>query len=105
MATYASTEEWFEAQQQAEHEPDPKLTATFFFDIEGGGQYTLDIVEGEPSWSRGRTKEPTCTISASEENFLKMASGEMSATKALMLRRVKISGNMAQAMSLQKYAG
>lgn len=107
MATYATADEWFESRSTAEFERDKSLTATYLFDIDGptAGQYTLDVVEGETTWSRGATKKATCTIKAKEDNFLKLASGEMSAQKALLTRRVKIQGNMAQALALSKFAG
>jgi len=105
MARYESADQWFDDRSKATIEKDPSMNAVFLFDLEGAGQYTLEIVNGETTWTRGKAAEPTCTVKAKEKDFLKMASGELAAPKALMLRKVKISGNMSQALALSKFAG
>ena len=46
--------------------------------------------------------EADCTISTSEENFLKIISGEQNPTTAYMTGKLKIKGDMGAAMKLQK---
>ena len=43
-----------------------------------------------------------CTISASEETLMKIASGEANPTTAYMTGKLKIKGDMGAAMKLQK---
>ena len=43
-----------------------------------------------------------CTITASEETFTKIASGEQNPTAAYMSGKLKVKGDMGQAMKLQK---
>ena len=43
-----------------------------------------------------------CTISASSETFMKVANGEQNPTAAYMSGKLKVKGDMGQAMKLQK---
>ena len=46
--------------------------------------------------------EAQTTISASEQTFLKIVNGEQNATSAFMMGKVKVSGDMGNAMKLQQ---
>ena len=54
----------------------------------------LELTEGE--------HDGDCTISASEETLMKIASGEASATAAYMTGKLKIKGDIGAALKLQK---
>ena len=51
---------------------------------------------------RGSEHDADCTISASEETLLKIASGEANPTTAYMTGKLKIKGDMGAALKLQK---
>ena len=55
---------------------------------------SIDVTEG--------TGEADCTIVASEEDFMKIVSGEQNPTAAYMTGKLKIKGDMGAAMKLQK---
>lgn len=84
---------------------DPAKTAgmqnTYVFDVDGVGQWTVAVDDGTVSVSEG-AGEADCTISASEETLLKIASGEANPTTAYMTGKLKISGDMGAALKLQK---
>jgi putative sterol carrier protein len=84
---------------------DPSKTAgmsnSYLFDIEGAGQWKVDVQDGNVSVSEG-TGEADATITTSEENFDKIASGELNPTAAYMSGKLKIKGDMGAAMKLQK---
>jgi putative sterol carrier protein len=97
-----SAREFFES---LESRVDPSKTAgmsnSYLFDIEGAGTWKVDVDDGKVSVSEGGGEADT-TITASEETFQKVASGEQNATAAYMTGKLKIKGDMGAAMKLQK---
>jgi putative sterol carrier protein len=77
------------------------LTAKYLFDIQGAGQWLVDIDNGNVSVQEGGGEAPT-TIEASEETFVKIVNGEQNATTAFMTGKLKVRGDMGQAMKLQQ---
>lgn len=45
-------------------------------------------------------RETDCTVSISEENLVKLLAGDLKPTTALMLGKLKVSGDMGTAMKL-----
>jgi len=45
-------------------------------------------------------RETDCTVSISEENLVKLLAGDLKPTTALMLGKLKVSGDMSTAMKL-----
>ena len=84
---------------------DPAKTAgmhnTYVFDVEGVGQWTVAVADGAVSVTEG-AGEADCTISASEDTLVKIASGQANATTAYMTGKLKIQGDMGAALKLQK---
>jgi putative sterol carrier protein len=97
-----NTKEFFET---LETRVDPAKTAgvnnSYLFDIEGAGQWKVDVRDGNVSVSEG-TGEADVTITTSEADFEKIASGDLNATSAYMSGKLKIKGDMGAAMKLQK---
>jgi putative sterol carrier protein len=77
------------------------LTATYRFEIDGAGTWTVDVDDGKVSVSENGG-DADCTISASSETFMKIANREQNPTAAYMSGRLKVKGDMGQAMKLQK---
>ncbi len=77
------------------------LTATYRFEIDGAGTWTVDVDDGKVSVSENGT-DADCTITASSETFMKIAKGEQNPTAAYMSGKLKVKGDMGQAMKLQK---
>jgi putative sterol carrier protein len=77
------------------------LTATYRFDIDGAGTWIVDVDDGRVSVSEGDA-EADATISASSETFMKIANREQNPTAAYMSGKLKVKGDMGQAMKLQK---
>jgi putative sterol carrier protein len=97
-----STREFFET---LESRVDPSKTAgmtnSYLFDIDGAGQWKVDVDDGKVKVTEGAGEADT-TLSASEETFQKIANGEQNATAAYMAGKLKIKGDMGAAMKLQK---
>jgi len=77
------------------------LTASYLFDIDGAGQWKVDIDDGEVKVTEGGG-DADCTISASEQTFERIVAGEQNPTTAYMTGKLKVKGDMGQAMKLQK---
>ena len=77
------------------------MTNSYAFDIEGAGQWTVKVEDGAVNVAEG-VQDADVTISASEEVFQKILSGEQNATSAYMTGKIKLKGDMGAAMKLQK---
>jgi putative sterol carrier protein len=77
------------------------MTASYKFDIDGSGMWVVDVDDGKVTVTEG-DGDADCTISASTETFTKIANGEQNPTAAYMSGKLKVKGDMGQAMKLQK---
>ena len=77
------------------------MNNSYAFDIEGAGRWFVTITDGTVSVRDGEG-DADCSISATDENFQKILSGEQNATSAYMTGKLKIKGDMGAAMKLQK---
>jgi putative sterol carrier protein len=77
------------------------MTASYKFDIDGAGTWLVNVDDGKVAVREG-DGEADCTISASAETFRKIANREQNPTAAYMSGKLKVKGDMGQAMKLQK---
>src|SRR5207244_5078110 len=60
----------------------------------GAGTWTVAVDDGSVAVREGGGGGADCTISASEENFLRILRGEQNPTTAYMSGKIKIKGDM-----------
>jgi putative sterol carrier protein len=77
------------------------MTNSYVFEIDGAGTWKVDVQDGSVSVAEGGG-DADATISASEETFGQIASGDLNATTAYITGKLKIKGDMGAAMKLQK---
>jgi len=77
------------------------MTNSYFFDIEGAGQWTVDVDDGAVTVKEGGG-DADVTIATSQETFEKIIAGEQNPTSAYMTGKLKVKGDMGAAMKLQK---
>ena len=77
------------------------MNNSYLFDIDGAGKWKVDVTDGKVTVTEGGEDADTI-ISASEETFTKMVSGEQNPTSAYMTGKLKVKGDMGAAMKLQK---
>jgi putative sterol carrier protein len=77
------------------------MTNSYVFDIDGAGQWTVNVDDGKVSVSEG-AGEADATIQASQEVFERIVAGEQNPTSAYMTGKLKVKGDMGAAMKLQK---
>lgn len=102
MAT-ATAREFFEGLEARAGESSKAagLNATYLFDIDGAGQWTVRVKDGQVGVVEGQG-EAEATISASEETFMKVVNGEQNPMSAFMTGKLKVTGDLSKAMKLQK---
>ena len=77
------------------------MSNSYVFDIEGVGQWKVDVDDGTVTVTEG-AGDADVTISTSEEMFQKIIAGEQNPTSAYMTGKLKLKGDMGAAMKLQK---
>ncbi len=77
------------------------MNNSYLFDIDGAGKWHVSVQDGKVSVSEGE-QEADAVISASEETFEKLVSGDQNPTSAYMTGKLKVKGDMGAAMKLQK---
>ncbi|XP_047123228.1 hydroxysteroid dehydrogenase-like protein 2 [Hydra vulgaris] len=82
------------------------VQAIFKFELSGKepGTWIVDLKNGSGSIVENPSNavEATCTLVISSEDFAKMVSGELNSMQAFMNGTLKIKGNMAEALKLEK---
>jgi putative sterol carrier protein len=77
------------------------MNNSYLFDIDGAGKWKVDVRDGNVSVTEGEG-DADAVISASEETFEKLVSGDQNPTSAYMTGKLKVKGDMGAAMKLQK---
>ena len=75
---------------------------SYLFDIEGEGQWLVEVRDGAVKVTQGGGDGADATITTSGETFEKIVAGEQNPTTAYMTGKLKIKGDMGAAMKLQK---
>jgi putative sterol carrier protein len=97
-----STRDFFETLgSRADTSKTAGMNNSFLFDIDGAGKWKVDVRDGNVSVTEGEG-DADAVISASEETFEKIVSGEQNPTSAYMTGKLKVKGDMGAAMKLQK---
>ncbi|MFA9558618.1 SCP2 sterol-binding domain-containing protein [Evansella sp. AB-rgal1] len=79
------------------------VNAIYEFHITGETEsvYQLVLNNGDVTYIVGAKEEPTITLVLSEESFLKMTNGSLNPTVAYMSGKLKVKGDLSQALKLQ----
>lgn len=83
------------------------MNSVFQFELSGddGGKYWIKIADQEMEAHEGEHESPTLTITATSENYLKLVNGELAPMTAFMQGKLRVKGNMGEAMKLQSIFG
>eukprot|EP00128_Syssomonas_multiformis_P014928 Colp12_sorted_trinity150504_noHs@15272 len=77
-----------------------KVNGVFNFNLKDGGVWHVDLKKGGAGV--GPKENPDVEMTLSRDNFIAMFSGNLKPVSAYMTGRLKINGNMALAMKLEK---
>jgi putative sterol carrier protein len=86
---------------QADASKTAGMTNSYVFDIDGAGQWKVDVDDGAITVTEGGG-DADVVISTSQETFEKIVAGEQNPTSAYMTGKLKVKGDMGAAMKLQK---
>merc|ERR1712241_1029559 len=104
LGDYSSVQEVLDRISSVKSEAIVKqVGAIYLFDVKEKGKYFIDFKNG--SGAVGEGDAPTkadVTISMNEEVFLKIFNRELAPASAFMTGKVKVSGDLAKALALEK---
>ena len=86
---------------QSDGAPSWEAVIQFIFHGEGGGEYYLEIRQGECKLYEGRAENPTSEVETDSQIWLDVALGKMNPVTAFMTGRVKARGHMGDLLKLQ----
>jgi putative sterol carrier protein len=66
------------------------------------GTYQVRFADGQAEWAEGNKWEPTCSLQIKDEDLLKLVTGKLGATTAVMMGKLKVKGSIEAALRLQK---
>lgn len=92
-------------QEKMNNNPDAiaNMNTIYQFDLSGEeeGTYQIKFESGQVEYVEGVSFEPRCTLIMSDKNFLKLVDGNLNPTVAYMSGKLKIKGEIGQALKLQ----
>ena len=88
-------------ESQADASKTAGMTNSYVFDIEGAGEWKVDVDDGKVTVTDGGG-DVDAVISTSQETFEKIIAGDANPTSAYMTGKLKIKGDMGAAMKLRK---
>ncbi|MCB9683223.1 MAG: SCP2 sterol-binding domain-containing protein [Alphaproteobacteria bacterium] len=79
------------------------VNATFQFELtgDGGGTWHVTVDDGTMAVAPGAHPKPTAVVSAKADDYVKIANGEINGLRAVMSRKMKISGSLVVARKMQ----
>ena len=77
------------------------INASYFFDIDGAGQWSVDLTEAPGTVSEGEIDEPGCVVTAAAADFGTLLDNPAQGMMLFTMGKLKVS-NVALALSLQK---
>jgi putative sterol carrier protein len=84
---------------------DTFASMVFILAGESGGEFTLEIAAGHVSARVGRANQPDLEIHIDVETWRQLNRGDLTATEALLRRRLKLTGNLVLALKLHLILG
>ena len=79
------------------------MNVVYMFDItgDGGGQWCAKISDAGGEVTEGADENANITLTATDENWLQIVSGQLNGQTAFLTGKLKIKGDMSLAMKLQ----
>ena len=80
------------------------VNATYQFTMkgDGGGTWCVAVSDGSMTVSEGASDSPDSTVEAKCTDWVKIVNGDMSGMRAVMMRKMKVGGNVTLARKMQQ---
>ena len=81
------------------------VNATYLYELtgDGGGTWTVTVAEGRLSVQQGPVDKPSVTYRMAADSYVKLANGELNGTKAVLTRKLKVSGSIPLARKMNAF--
>jgi putative sterol carrier protein len=76
------------------------LVVQFNLKGEGAGDWVLTVKDGNADVKSGKVDKPNFALAANADDFKGILSGKVNPTQAFMMGKIKVTGDMNQAMKL-----
>ena len=106
MRHISSCQEYFDTLQERFIADAAKgVTATYQYELAGdsGGTWTVSVTDGVLSVASGSATDPSVTYKMKADNYVKLANGQLNGTKAVLTRKLKVSGNILLAKKMNDF--
>jgi putative sterol carrier protein len=79
------------------------VEAVFQFDIsgDGGGLWHVVVKDGGMSVHEGKHGQPSAVVTSTANDYVQIANGDINGLRAVMSRKMRISGNLVIARKMQ----
>ncbi len=83
------------------------MNASVLFDLSGddGGQWAVNIANGECDVVEGGVESPTASVMMDAGDYSKMVSGDLNPMMAFMSGKIKVDGDLNAVMKVQTLFG
>lgn len=80
------------------------LNASYSFHIKDDEEKVFSLIfeNGQAEVREGAIDHADCSLSMNEKNFKRLLTGDLNATNAFMTRRLKLKGNIGDALKLEQ---
>ncbi len=105
VAPVSTCKEWFDTLESrfvAEGAKGVKATFQYNLPGAGGGDFWVTVDDGTMTKGEGNAPKADVTYTMDADQFVKMSNGDLDGTKAYMMRKLKVKGNLAVAQKLKK---
>lgn len=81
------------------------VEATFVYKLkgDGGGEWTVSIKDKTVEVQEGAIDNPSVTYEISADNYIKLTNGDLGGAKAVMTRKLKVSGSIPLARKMNNF--
>ena len=91
---------------QADKAGDANMGILFDLSGDGGGQYYVDIANGQLNVNQGApAATPKATVKMTADDFAAMSSGSLNPMMAFMSGKIKVDGDLNSVMKFQSLVG
>ncbi|MGE0325597.1 MAG: SCP2 sterol-binding domain-containing protein [Polyangiaceae bacterium] len=81
------------------------VEATYVYELSGsgGGTWTVSVKDQAVSVAEGATDNASVTYTMKAEDYVKLANGDLGGAKAVMTRKLKVSGSIPLARKMNNF--
>lgn len=81
------------------------VTATYVYELDGdgGGTWTVRVTDGNLSVDNGAAPDANVTYKMAADNYVKLVNGDLSGAKAVLTRKLKVSGSIPLAKKMNDF--